>query len=186
MNGLNTMNIRRFENHSPTIAPSAYIDPAAVVIGDVVIGEDASVWPGTVIRGDVHSIRIGARSNIQDGSVLHVTHDSPFAPGGFSLTVGDDVTVGHKVILHACTVGNRCLVGMGSTVLDGAVLRDNVMLGANSLVAPGKVLESGYLYMGSPARQVRPLSESDRAWLEYSAPHYVDLKNRHIAGFSTS
>jgi len=171
--------IRTFENKTPTIASSAYVDDMALVIGDVVIGNDVSIWPMTVVRGDVNSISIGDRSNIQDGSVLHVTHDSEFAPGGFSLTVGHDVTVGHNVILHACQVGNACLVGMGSTVLDGAVLKDNVMLGANSLVSPGKVLEGGFLWMGSPAKKARPLTEHEMVWLAYSSQHYVELKNRH-------
>lgn len=173
------MSIRNFENHRPVIDESAFIDESAVVIGNVKIAADVSVWPLTAIRGDINSIEIGARSNIQDGSVLHVTHDSEYSPGGFSLSVGESVTVGHKVILHACTIGNHCLVGMGSTVLDGAVLEDKVMLGANSLVSPGKRLESGYLYVGSPARQVRKLTEKELAWLEYSATHYVDLKNRY-------
>lgn len=175
------MAIRDFEKHSPKIAASAFIDDMAVVIGDVEIGEEVSVWPTTVIRGDVNSIRIGARTNIQDGSVLHVTHDSEHAPGGFPLKIGEGVTVGHKVILHACTIGDYCLVGMGSTVLDGAVLEEKVMLGANSLVSPGKVLESGYLYLGSPAQKVRKLKDSELAWLEYSAAHYVVLKNRYQA-----
>ena len=173
------MSIRNFENHSPVIDESAFIDESAVVIGNVKIAADVSVWPLTTIRGDINSIEIGARSNIQDGSVLHVTHDSEYSPGGFSLSVGESVTVGHKVILHACTIGNHCLVGMGSTVLDGAVLEDKVMLGANSLVSPGKRLEGGYLYVGSPARQVRKLTEKELAWLAYSATHYVDLKNRY-------
>ena len=173
------MNIRDFENHRPVIDESAFIDESAVVIGNVKIAADVSVWPLTTIRGDINSIEIGARSNIQDGSVLHVTHDSEYSPGGFSLSIGESVTVGHKVILHACTIGNDCLVGMGSTVLDGAVLEDKVMLGANSLVSPGKRLESGYLYVGSPARQVRKLTEKELAWLAYSATHYVDLKNRY-------
>lgn len=175
------MSIRKFEKHTPKIAESAYIDEQALVIGHVEIGDDVSVWPNTVIRGDVNSIHIGAKSNIQDGSVLHVTHDSEYAPGGYPLKIGEGVTVGHKVILHACTIGDYCLVGMGSTVLDGAVLEDKVMLGANSLVSPGKVLESGYLYLGSPAQKVRQLKDSEMAWLEYSAAHYVVLKNRYQA-----
>jgi len=173
------VSIRNFENHCPVIDESAFIDESAVVIGNVKIAADVSVWPLTTIRGDINSIEIGARSNIQDGSVLHVTHDSEYSPGGFPLSIGESVTVGHKVILHACSIGNHCLVGMGSTVLDGAVLEDKVMLGANSLVSPGKRLESGYLYVGSPARQIRELTEKELAWLEYSASHYVDLKNRY-------
>jgi carbonic anhydrase/acetyltransferase-like protein (isoleucine patch superfamily) len=173
------MTIRSFEGTTPIIAASAYVDDTALVIGDVTLGEDVSIWPMSVLRGDINAIRIGDRSNIQDGSVLHVTHDSDYDPGGKALNVGSDVTIGHGVILHACTVGNRCLVGMGSTVLDGAVLEDGVMLGAGSLVSPGKVLEGGYLWLGSPARKARPLNDRERAFLEYSARHYVDLKNRH-------
>jgi len=174
------MTIRSFENITPKVGPGVYIDDTALVLGDVTIGEHASIWPMCVVRGDVNAITIGARSNIQDGSVLHVTHDSEFAPGGFPLTIGEDVTVGHKAVLHACTIGNLCLVGMGATVLDGAVLRDKVMLGAGSLVAPGKELEGGYLWLGSPARRIRPLTEQELRWLEYSSAHYVDLKNRHM------
>lgn len=176
------MTIRNFENSSPSIADSAFIDETAVVIGDVTIAADVSIWPLTVIRGDIHSITIGARSNIQDGSVLHVTHDSEHAPGGFALSIGESVTVGHKVILHACRIENHCLVGMGSTILDGAVLENHVMLGANSLVSSGKRLESGYLYLGSPAKKVRSLTDKEIEWLDYSAAHYVELKNRHKKG----
>lgn len=173
------MSIRDFEKHSPDIDESAFIDESAVVIGNVEIAADVSVWPLAVIRGDINSIKIGTSSNIQDGSVLHVTHDSEYSPGGYSLNIGESVTVGHKVILHACTIGNHCLVGMGATVLDGAVLEDKVMLGANSLVAPNKRLESGYLYVGSPAKKVRLLTEKELTWLDYSAAHYVELKNRY-------
>jgi carbonic anhydrase/acetyltransferase-like protein (isoleucine patch superfamily) len=178
------MTIRNFESHIPNIAASAFVDDTALIIGNVSLAEDVSIWPMSVLRGDIQAISIGARSNIQDGSILHVTHDSQYAPGGFALKVGEDVTVGHQVILHACTIGNHCLVGMGSTVLDGAILQDQVMLGAGSLVAPGKVLESGFLYVGSPARQVRPLKDTEYDWLDYSARHYMDLKNRHLASSS--
>jgi len=173
------MSIRDFEKHSPEIADSAFIDESAIIIGKVKIAEDVSVWPLVAIRGDVNTITIGARTNIQDGSVLHVTHDSEYSPGGFALNIGKSVTVGHKVILHACTIGDHCLVGMGSTVLDGAILEDNVMLGANSLVSPGKRLESGYLYLGSPAKKIRSLTEKEMGWLDYSASHYVALKDRY-------
>jgi carbonic anhydrase/acetyltransferase-like protein (isoleucine patch superfamily) len=171
--------IRSYRDKIPSIGKGSYIDESAVVIGDVTLGENCSVWPLTVIRGDINRITIGDNTNIQDGSVLHVTHDSDYDPGGHALSVGSDVTVGHGVILHACTVGNRCLVGMGSTLLDGAVLEDGVVLGAGSLVSPGKVLEGGYLWLGSPARKVRALTDKEQAFLEYSARHYVDLKNRH-------
>jgi carbonic anhydrase/acetyltransferase-like protein (isoleucine patch superfamily) len=173
------MTIRDFEKFSPRIAASAFIDDAAVVTGDVVIGEDSSVWPMCSIRGDIHSIRIGARTNIQDGSILHVSHDSEFAPGGFPLSIGDDVTVGHHAVVHACSVGNLCLIGMGSVLLDGAVIEDEVMVGAGSLVPPKKVLESGYLWLGSPVKRARALSDREREFLRYSAAHYVELGKRH-------
>jgi len=163
----------------PNIALSAYIDASAQVIGDVSIGDDSSVWPQAVIRGDIQRIRIGQRSNIQDGSILHVTHDSDYAPGGFAVDIGDDVTVGHGVILHGCGIGDRCLVGMGSLVMDGAVLENDVMLAAGSLVTPGKVLTSGYLWVGRPARQSRELTSQERDYLAYAAQHYVSLKNRY-------
>lgn len=173
------MSIRSFENWTPKIADSAFVDDSAVVTGNVVIGPDSSIWPMCSVRGDIHSIRIGNRTNIQDGSVLHVTHDGEFAPGGFKLTVGDDVTVGHNVVLHACTVEDLCLIGMGSTVLDGSLIKVGAMVGAGSLVPPGKELEGGYLWLGSPVKKVRALTEKEKAFLRYSADHYVELKNRH-------
>jgi len=172
-------NIRNFEDHAPQIAETVFIDESAVITGDVTIGEDSSVWPCCSIRGDIHSIRIGARSNIQDGSILHVTHDSEYAPGGNKLTVGDDVTVGHNVVLHACTIEDRCLIGMGSIVLDGSVVQSGAMVGAGSLVPPNKVLEGGYMWLGSPVKKARELTAKEKAFLEYSAQHYVKLKNRH-------
>ncbi len=172
--------IREFEGVTPTIGEGVFIDETALVLGDVVLGDEVSIWPMTVLRGDVNSIRIGARSNIQDNSVLHVTHDGPYTPGGVGLVVGEDVTVGHRVILHACEIGNRCLIGMGAIVMDKAVLEDEVFLAAGTLVAPGKRLEGGYLYRGSPAQKVRPLSDKERANLKYSAEHYVRVKNRHM------
>ncbi|MCB1654087.1 MAG: gamma carbonic anhydrase family protein, partial [Pseudomonadales bacterium] len=132
------MSIRPFQQHTPTLGERAFVDRSAVVIGDVEIGADSSVWPLTVIRGDMHRIRIGARTSVQDGAVLHVTHDGPFVPGGRALDIGDDVTIGHGVVLHACSIGNACLVGMNATVLDGAVLEDEVMVAAGALVPPGK------------------------------------------------
>lgn len=173
-------NIRPYKGIVPKIADSAYIDPAAAVIGDVEIGEDSSVWPMVAIRGDVNYIRIGERTNIQDGSVLHVTHKGPLAPDGYALTIGNDVTVGHKAVLHACTVEDECLIGMGSVVLDGAVIKKGAIIGAGSVVSPGKELEGGYLYLGTPARKVRELSEKERAFLSYSAKHYVALKNDYL------
>lgn len=175
------MAIRRFAQHTPKVGPRVFIDRSAVVLGDVEIGEDSSVWPLTVIRGDMHRIRIGARTSVQDGSVLHITHAGPFNPDGFPLLIGDDVTIGHKVMLHGCTLGNRILVGMGCTIMDGAVVGDEVIIGAGSLVPPGKHLESGYLYVGSPAKQARPLTDKERAFFPYSAANYVKLKDQHLA-----
>ncbi|HAO33755.1 MAG TPA: gamma carbonic anhydrase family protein [Candidatus Competibacter sp.] len=173
------MPIRPFENHTPRIHPTAFVDDTAAIIGDVEIGEDSSIWPLCVVRGDVHRIRIGARTSIQDGSIIHVTHDSRFCPGGHATLIGNEVTVGHKAILHACTVEDDCLIGMGAIVMDQAVVQSWVTLGAGSVVPPGKVLESGYLYVGSPARRIRPLSEREREFLAYSSQNYQRLKERH-------
>jgi len=172
------MTIRKFESHTPDIHNRAYVDETALVTGNTTIGEDSSVWPMTVIRGDVNHIIIGKRSNIQDGSVLHVTHASEEYSGGSPLLIGDDVTVGHKAVLHACTIGNRCLVGMGAIVLDGSVIEDETIIGAGSLVPPNKKLESGYLWIGSPVKQARPLTDKEKQFLNYSAEHYVQLKMR--------
>jgi carbonic anhydrase/acetyltransferase-like protein (isoleucine patch superfamily) len=173
--------IRTFQQHTPRLAERVFVDASAVVLGDVEIGADSSVWPLTVIRGDMQRIRIGARSSIQDGSVLHITHAGPFNPDGYPLLIGDDVTVGHKVLLHGCTLGNRILVGMGSIVMDGAVVEDEVIIGAGSLVPPGKRLESGFLYVGSPVKQARPLTDKERSFFTYSAGNYVRLKDQHLA-----
>jgi len=175
------MTIKSFQQHIPRLGHKVFIDDSAVVIGDVDIGDDSSVWPMSVLRGDVHFIHVGKRTNIQDGTVGHVTHYGEYNPQGSPLIIGDDVTVGHQCTLHACTVGNRVLVGMGSIILDGAVIQDNVMLGAGSLVSPGKILESGYLWLGSPAKKVRPLTEKEMEFLRYSAQHYVELKDKYIA-----
>lgn len=176
--------IRPHKQHTPKLGERVFVDPTAVVIGDVEIGDNSSVWPMTVIRGDMHRIRIGERTSIQDGSVLHITHAGPFNPDGYPLTIGDDVTVGHSVTLHGCTIGNRVLVGIGSIVMDGAVVEDEVVIGAGTMVPPGKRLESGYLYIGSPCKQARPLKDKERAFFEYSANNYVKLKDEHIEELS--
>jgi len=173
------MAVRSFEGIQPDLHPTVYVDQQALVSGDVKVGADSSIWPMTVVRGDINSIAIGARTNIQDGSVLHVTHDSEFAEGGMPLRIGDDVTVGHKAILHACTIEDRCLIGMGAIVLDGAVVRSGAIVGAGALVPPNKDLQGGYLYVGAPAKRVRELTAKEKQFLKYSAEHYVHLKNRH-------
>ncbi len=175
-------NIRAFEGMAPCIAPDAWIDDTALVIGDVEIGAGSSVWPMTVVRGDIHRIRIGEATNVQDGSVLHVTHDSRFYPGGFPLEIGDRVTIGHKVMLHGCRIGDRCLVGMAAVVMDGAVLEPEVVLAAGSLVSPGKVLEGGWLWRGAPARRVRELTDQEREFFSYSAENYRRLAARYRQG----
>jgi carbonic anhydrase/acetyltransferase-like protein (isoleucine patch superfamily) len=172
--------IRTYQGISPRLGARAYVDEQASVIGDVSLGEDASVWPMAVVRGDVNRIVVGARSNVQDGAVLHATHDGPFTPGGLPLQIGEDVTIGHLAVLHACTVGNRVLIGMHATILDDAVVEDDVILAAGSLVPPGKRLNSGYLYRGAPATQARMLTAKELEHLRYSAAHYVRLKARHL------
>ncbi len=173
--------IRSFRGRTPRLGQNAWVDPTALLIGDVVLGAESSVWPQCCLRGDIHHIRIGERTNIQDGSVVHVIHDSEYVPGGHGVTVGDEVTVGHQVTLHGCAIGDRCLVGMGSIILDGAELEAEVLLGAGSLVTPGQQLDGGYLWLGSPARRVRPLISDERDYLRYSAHNYVKLAQEHAA-----
>lgn len=173
-------NIRPWRGVLPTLGQRVYIDPAAAVIGQVTLGDDSSVWPAAVIRGDVNVIRVGSRTSVQDGSVLHVTHDGPYWPGGFALAVGDDVTIGHRVVLHGCTVGNRCLVGMGAIVMDGATVEDEVIIGAGAIVTPGTRCESRSLYVGSPARRIRVLTDKEVGQLAYSADWYVKVKDGYL------
>lgn len=178
------MTLSSYLNVSPTLGARVYVAPSAEVIGKVTIGDDSSIWPMAVARGDVHSIHIGARTSIQDGAVLHVTHDGPYNPGGRACVIGNDVTVGHRAVLHACTIGNACLVGMGALILDDVVAEDFVMIGAGALVTPGKRLESRGLYVGAPARRVRNLTEKEVAFLTYSAAHYVKVKADYLAAGS--
>lgn len=173
--------IRSHKGVHPEFGDRVWIDPSAVVIGDVVLGDDCSVWPMTTIRGDMHRIRIGKRCSIQDGSVCHITHAGPYNPDGWPLIVGDDVTVGHKALLHGCTIGSRVLVGMGAIIMDGAQVDDEVIIAAGTLVPPGKHLESGYLYRGSPVRQARELTREERDFFTYTASNYVRLKDEYRA-----
>jgi len=173
--------IRSFNKISPKIANNVFIDPFSTVIGDVRLADDVSIWPMCVLRGDVNYIAIGARTNIQDGSVLHVARKGEATVDGYSLTIGEDVTVGHKAMLHACQIGDRVLIGMGAIVLDNASVESDVILAAGSLVPPNKILASGYLYVGSPAKAARPLTDDEFAFLKRSASHYVRLKDEYIA-----
>ncbi len=172
-------NINSYLTHQPAIADTAWIHHSANIIGRVSIAEHSSIWCGAVIRGDVHDISIGHHSNIQDLSVLHVSHGSPQKPAGAPLAVGNYVTVGHSVILHGCTIQDECLIGMGSLVMDDAVIEKHVMLGAGSLVAEGKVLQSGHLYLGRPAKLIRALTSAEIAYFKYSAEHYVKLAQNY-------
>jgi carbonic anhydrase/acetyltransferase-like protein (isoleucine patch superfamily) len=173
--------IRPYLQHLPTLGERVYIDPAAVVIGDVVLGDDVSVWPATVIRGDVNFIRIGARTNIQDGTVVHVSHDGPHAKlGGFATRIGEDVTIGHKAIIHACTIEDAALIGMGAIILDGATVKKHGFVGAGALIPPGKTVGEGEMWLGNPGKFVRRLSEAEIEALYYSAQHYVRLKDQYL------
>jgi carbonic anhydrase/acetyltransferase-like protein (isoleucine patch superfamily) len=175
------MHLRPYLDHAPSVGERVYIDPAATVIGDVVLGDDVSIWPGTIVRGDVNFIRIGARTNIQDGSVVHVSHDGPHAKlGGFATVIGSDVTIGHKAIVHACRLEDAVLIGMGAVVLDGAIVRRHGFVGAGALVAPGKEVGERELWLGNPARKVRMLSDAEVDALFYSAQHYVRLKDQYL------
>lgn len=176
------MSIRPFEDKHPQLGARVYVDPAACVIGEVELGDDASVWPGTVIRGDVNFIRIGARTNIQDGTVIHVTHEGPYTqPGGLPTVIANDVTIGHAAVIHACTIGEFALIGMKAIVLDGATVERFGFVGAGAVVPPGKTVGEGELWLGSPAKCVRKLSEREIEQLQYSAGHYVRLKDRYLA-----
>tara|TARA_R110002049_G_scaffold252905_2_gene428245 strand:+ start:461 stop:991 length:531 start_codon:yes stop_codon:yes gene_type:complete len=174
-------NIQSFQNHHPQIGEAVYIHSSASVIGDVQIGQNSSIWPSTVIRGDVNYIRIGEGTNVQDLSMLHVSHKSSWQPDGSPLIIGNHVTIGHQVILHGCTIEDECLIGMGSIVMDKVVVQKQVMLAAGSLVPEGAVLESGYLYLGRPAKRIRALTEDEIAHFMYSAKHYIKLKAQYLA-----
>ncbi|MCF2911144.1 gamma carbonic anhydrase family protein [Pseudoalteromonas sp. DL2-H2.2] len=172
---------RSYKGKTPKLAAGVYVDESAVLVGDIEVGEDSSVWPLVAARGDVNFIKIGKRTNVQDGSVLHLTRSSASNPDGYPLIIGDDVTVGHKVMLHGCQLGNRILVGMGAIVMDNVVVEDDVIIGGGALVPPNKRLESGYLYVGSPVKQARPLNEQEIAFLKTSAQNYVELKNDYLS-----
>jgi carbonic anhydrase/acetyltransferase-like protein (isoleucine patch superfamily) len=172
--------IQSFQGHFPNVASGVYVHNSATVIGHVNLGENVSVWPGAVIRGDINFIKIGAGSNIQDLSILHVNHQSSYDPNGSPLMIGANVTIGHTVILHGCTIEDESLIGMGSIVMDKAVVQKNVLVAAGSLVPEGKVLESGFLYMGSPVKKIRALTAEEIAFFMVSANNYIKLKNQYL------
>ncbi len=173
--------IRSHAGHRPSLGARVYVDPAATVIGEVELGDDVSVWPGAVIRGDVSLIRIGARTNVQDGTIIHVNDPSPEFPAGQSTRIGAQVTIGHGCIIHACTLGDLCLIGMGACVLDGAEVKKYGFVGAGALVTPGKVVGEAELWLGNPARFVRKLGDREIEGMRHSADHYVQLKDRYLA-----
>lgn len=161
---------------TPRVAPDAFIAPTAAVIGDVEVGSETGIWFHCLVRGDMNIIRIGARTNIQDGTIIHVDH------GAFATHIGDDVTVGHNAVIHACTLKNRAFVGIAATVLDGAVIEEGGMLGAGGLLTPGKVIGRNELWVGSPARLLRVMSEEERAKFDRNAAVYRDLARQFRAG----
>ena len=169
------MTIRPYQGKLPEIAKSAYIDPAAIIIGDVKIGEDSSIWPLTVVRGDVHYIRIGKRSNVQDNSVLHVMRDTN------PLVLGDNVTVGHSVTLHGCTIESRCLIGMGSIILNGVVIGTGSIVAAGTLIPERTVIPAGSLVMGSPGKVCRALTDDDQKSIDRYAQNYFEYKEIYKA-----
>lgn len=177
---MNNLNIKPYNGVYPTLGKDVFIEDSAVLYGDIALNDDVSIWPLVAARGDVNTISIGARTNIQDGSVLHVTRKSASNPTGNPLIIGEDVTIGHKAMLHGCTIKNRILIGMGAIVMDGAIVEDDCIVAAGSLVPPNKTLESGYLYVGNPVKQARPLTPDERAFLTISADNYVRLKNEYL------
>ncbi|MCF6766082.1 gamma carbonic anhydrase family protein [Thiotrichales bacterium 19S3-7] len=172
--------IRSINNHTPKIGRDVFIDPSAVISGDVILDDDVSVWPCVSIRGDLEKITIGKRSNVQDNTTIHTTRRNNQYPEGFPVSIGEDVTIGHGAIIHGCALKDRILVGMGAILLDGAIVQSDIMIAAGALVTPGTELETGYLYVGSPAKKIRPLSEIELQFLKISSDNYLETKNQHL------
>lgn len=175
------MTIHAFRGIQPKFGERVMVAAEAFVLGSVTLGDDVSVWPGAVIRGDMHRIEVGERTSVQDGAVLHITHASDYNPDGHPLVIGSEVIIGHQACLHGCTIGNQVLIGIGATVLDGAIVESQVVIAAGALVPPGKRLARGFMYKGSPAKQARPLTDSEKAYFKYSAGNYVALKDDYLA-----
>ena len=178
------MALRKFQQFSPQVHPTAYVDEQSCVIGNVTIDENSSIWPMVVIRGDVNKVRIGKNTNIQDGSILHVTHISEnelaFDKGGAPLIIGNNVTVGHGVILHGCEIGDFSLIGMGATIMDHCVIEPHSIIAAGAVLPGGKTVKTGELWVGNPAKKVKDLTEKQKQQLQYSAEHYVLLKDKYL------
>ena len=174
-------NVRKHRGLSPKLGKRVYVDPSAVVIGEVVLGDDCSVWPGAVLRGDMHSIVVGNRTNIQDNATLHITHPSKFNSGGWPLVIGSDVVIGHGAVVHGCNLNDRLLVGNGAIINDGAEIESEVIVGAGCVVPPGKKLISGYVHVGNPCRVLRPITDSERIFFSYTTANYVKLKDIYLA-----
>ena len=174
------MSITTYQNNTPILGERVFMHSSCQVIGDVRLGDDSSVWCNAVLRGDVNHIVIGQGSNIQDLTMGHVAHKTARKPKGSPLIVGDYVTVGHSVILHGCAIGNECLIGMGSIIMDDVEIPDHVMIGAGSLISPGKVLESGMLYVGRPANILRELTDDEMVYPRYTAEYYIKVKNNYL------
>ena len=175
--------LRAYRDRFPALGERTYVDPAATVIGDVVLGDDVSVWPQTVIRGDVNFIRIGARTNLQDGTVVHVSHDGPHAKlGGFATVIGEDVTIGHKAIIHACRIGAAALVGMGAIMLNGARIGNHCLVGAGALITEGKEFPDNSMIVGAPARRVRDVREDEQRLIAFGADVYVKRHRQYAKG----
>lgn len=173
MTSIDSPNILTFEGHEPQLAPDAFVAPGAFVMGQVTLGAQSNIWYNCVLRGDVMPITVGARTNIQDLSMIHVS------TGTFSCHIGDDVTIGHKATIHGCIIGNGCLIGMGAIILDGAVIEDHCLIAAGSIIPPGKRIPSGSVVMGAPGKVKRTLTEAQIQHHYASAHHYVELAERH-------
>ncbi|MBC8269107.1 MAG: gamma carbonic anhydrase family protein [Rhodospirillaceae bacterium] len=167
-----------YEGTVPTISGEAFVAPNATIIGDVVIGDDTGIWFNCLLRGDVNEIRVGERTNIQDGTIVHVSGE------GQGTYIGDDITIGHMALIHACTLEDGCFIGMNATIMDGAVVESGAIVAAGSLVSPGKTIPGGQLWGGTPARYLRDLRQSDLEMIRYTTPHYVKLAHRYRKGLA--
>jgi gamma-carbonic anhydrase len=176
--------ILSFGGHTPLVDPAAFVAPGAQLIGDIEIGPEASIWYNCVLRGDMNRIRVGARSNIQDGSVIHVDSPKPGHEEGLPTLIGEDVLIGHLAMVHGCILHDRAFVGLGSIVMDGCVIESDAMLAAGGMLTPGKRIPSGQLWAGQPARYVRDLSPQELAGHRAGVAHYVELAKAHSAALS--